>query len=78
MKQSIIYHKIAEHCGVTERYIRMLDKRERIPSMEVAKKIADFLDESIEEIFFNPNTNETFVFKRFYPKLIEGNVSIRR
>lgn len=51
MKQSIIYHKIAEHCGVTERYIRMLDKRERSPSMEVAKKIADFLDESIEEIF---------------------------
>ncbi|MGR5899355.1 helix-turn-helix transcriptional regulator [Bacillus cereus] len=51
MKQSIIYHKIAEHCGVTERYIRMLDKKERSPSMEVAKKIADFLDESIEEIF---------------------------
>lgn len=52
MKQSIIYHKIAKHCGVTERYIRMLDKKERSPSMEVAKKIADFLDESIEEIFF--------------------------
>lgn len=51
MKQSIIYHKIAKHCGVTERYIRMLDKKERSPSMEVAKKIADFLDESIEEIF---------------------------
>ncbi|MEM5612262.1 helix-turn-helix transcriptional regulator [Bacillus thuringiensis] len=51
MKQSIIYHKIAKHCGVTERYIRMLDKKERIPSMEVAKKISDFLDEPIEEIF---------------------------
>ncbi|AGF99322.1 hypothetical protein bthur0003_5880 [Bacillus thuringiensis serovar thuringiensis str. T01001] len=45
--------------------------------MEVAKKIADFLDESIEEIFFNSDTNETFVFERFYPKLIEGNTSIR-
>ncbi|MGX5633884.1 helix-turn-helix transcriptional regulator [Bacillus thuringiensis] len=78
MKQSIIYHKIAKHCGVTERYIRMLDKKERIPSMEVAKKIADFLDESIEEIFFNCHTNETFVFERFYPKLIEGNTSIKR
>ncbi|MEE2016191.1 helix-turn-helix transcriptional regulator, partial [Bacillus thuringiensis] len=64
MKQSIIYHKIAKHCGVTERYIRMLDKKERSPSMEVAKKIADFLDESIEEIFFNSDTNETFVFER--------------
>ncbi|MFQ6340522.1 helix-turn-helix transcriptional regulator [Bacillus sp. AF62] len=51
MKQTIIYHKIAKHCGVTERYIRMLDKKERIPSMEVAKKISDFLDEPIEEIF---------------------------
>lgn len=62
MKQSIIYHKIAEHCGVTERYIRMLDKKERSPSMEVAKKIADFLDESIEEIFLTPiRTKRSFL-----------------
>ncbi|PEQ61127.1 helix-turn-helix transcriptional regulator [Bacillus cereus] len=73
MKQSIVYKEIAKYCGVTERYVRMIDKKERNPSMEIAKKISDFLGEPIEDIFFNIKPNVKFVFERFYSKLKEDN-----
>ncbi|MED2574806.1 helix-turn-helix transcriptional regulator [Bacillus thuringiensis] len=71
MKRAIIYKNLAEHCGVTERYVRMIDKKERNPSMEIAKKISDYLGESVDEIFFNNLTDEKFVFERFYLRLIK-------
>ncbi|MES1053717.1 helix-turn-helix transcriptional regulator [Bacillus thuringiensis] len=73
MKQSIVYKEIAKYCGVTERYVRMIDKKERNPSIEIAKKISDFLGEPIDDIFFNIKPNEKFVFERFYSKLKEDN-----
>ncbi|AZJ23193.1 XRE family transcriptional regulator [Bacillus wiedmannii bv. thuringiensis] len=73
MKRATIYKSLAEHCGVTERYVRMIDKKERNPSMEIAKKISDYLGESVDEVFFSNLTNDKFVFERFYPSLIENN-----
>lgn len=46
-----LYKELAGYCGVTERYIRMIDQKERIPSMRIAKKIAQFFDMSVDDIF---------------------------
>ncbi|MEC2518641.1 helix-turn-helix transcriptional regulator, partial [Bacillus cereus] len=43
-----LYKEIASYCGVTERYIRMIDQKERTPSMETARKIAQFFDKSVD------------------------------
>ncbi|MCU5516497.1 helix-turn-helix transcriptional regulator [Bacillus wiedmannii] len=48
-----LYKELAGYCGVTERYIRMIDQKERIPSMRIAKKIAKYFDMSIDALFFS-------------------------
>ncbi|WP_259418004.1 helix-turn-helix transcriptional regulator [Bacillus toyonensis] len=58
--QKNLYKEIAEYCGVTERYIRMIDQKERTPSMETAKKIAKYFDMSIDDIFFSNKSNLKF------------------
>ena len=47
-----LYKELASYCGVTERYIRMIDQKERTPSMRIAKKIAQFFEMSVDDIFF--------------------------
>ncbi|MCI0766155.1 helix-turn-helix transcriptional regulator [Bacillus sp. TL12] len=58
--QGNLYKEIAIYCGVTERYIRMIDRKERNPSMETAKKIAKFFDMNIDDIFFSNKSNFKF------------------
>ncbi|MCU5742440.1 MULTISPECIES: helix-turn-helix transcriptional regulator [Bacillus] len=58
--QKNLYKEIASYCGVTERYIRMIDQKERTPSMETAKKIAKFFDMNIDDIFFSSKSNFKF------------------
>lgn len=61
--QGNLYKEIAVYCGVTERYIRMIDRKERNPSMETAKKIAKFFDMNIDDIFLVTNrTLSSFSF----------------
>ncbi|MDA1636632.1 transcriptional regulator [Bacillus cereus] len=55
-----LYKELASYCGVTERYIRMIDQKERTPSMRIAKKIAQFFDMSVDDIFFNNKSNFKF------------------
>ncbi|PEV84695.1 transcriptional regulator [Bacillus thuringiensis] len=51
---------MASYCEVTERYIRMIDQKERTPSMETARKIAQFFDKSVDDIFFSNKSNFKF------------------
>jgi len=46
-----LYKELASYCGVTERYIRMIDQKERIPSMRIARKIAQFFEMGVDDIF---------------------------
>ncbi|KAB2372151.1 MULTISPECIES: helix-turn-helix transcriptional regulator [Bacillus] len=55
-----LYKEIASYCGVTEHYIRMIDQKERTPSMETARKIAQFFDKSVDDIFFSNKSNFKF------------------
>ncbi|KWU58985.1 transcriptional regulator [Bacillus mycoides] len=64
--QKNLYKEIAEYCGVTERYIRMIDQKERTPSMETAKKIAKFFDMSIDDIFFSTKSNFKFFLTSYW------------
>ncbi|MCU5704304.1 helix-turn-helix transcriptional regulator [Bacillus wiedmannii] len=55
-----LYKELAGYCGVTERYIRMIDQKERTPSMGTAKKIAKYFDMSIDALFFSNKSNLKF------------------
>ncbi|MED1004659.1 helix-turn-helix transcriptional regulator [Bacillus mobilis] len=55
-----LYKELASYCGVTERYIRMIDQKERTPSMRIARKIAQFFEMSVDDIFFNNKSNFKF------------------
>ncbi|PGM66394.1 transcriptional regulator [Bacillus cereus] len=64
--QKNLYKEIANYCGVTERYIRIIDQKERKPSMETAKKIAKFFDMSIDDIFFSNKSNFKFFLTSYW------------
>ncbi|MGQ0513854.1 helix-turn-helix transcriptional regulator [Bacillus sp. D-CC] len=55
-----LYKELASYCGVTERYIRMIDQKERIPSMRIARKIAQFFEMGVDDIFFSNKSNLKF------------------
>ena len=64
--QKNLYKEIAHYCGVTERYIRMIDQKERTPSMETAKKIAKYFDMSIDALFFSNKSNLKFFLMSYW------------
>ncbi|OTY16336.1 transcriptional regulator [Bacillus mycoides] len=64
--QKNLYKEIANYCGVTERYIRMIDQKERTPSMETAKKIAKYFDMSLDDIFFSNKSNLKFFLTSYW------------
>jgi len=43
--------EVATAIGITEAHIGYIERGERIPSLDVAIKIADYFDKKIEEIF---------------------------
>ena len=43
--------KLASLVGVTQRYIGFIEAGDRNPSLKVAKKIADALNSTVDEIF---------------------------
>lgn len=52
--------KIAKDIGITRQMLGYIESGERTPSLFVAKKIADYYEVSVEEIFFDSNGNETW------------------
>lgn len=50
-ENSISRMELAYKIGVTERYIYFLESGKRKPSIDLAFKIADILNSSIEDIF---------------------------
>ncbi|MDR9795251.1 helix-turn-helix transcriptional regulator [Aeribacillus pallidus] len=44
--------ELAEELGISTQMLNALIRGNRNPSLELAKKIADVLDSSIEELFF--------------------------
>ncbi len=53
-------YETAKNLGITNDYLSMIERGDRTPGFKLAKKIADYFDSTIEEIFFNKGTNETF------------------
>lgn len=44
---------MSEYTGVSQRHLKFIEKGERNPSLLLAKKIADCLNATIEELFFD-------------------------
>ncbi|MBE7129686.1 putative transcriptional regulator [Bacillus sp. RC55] len=64
--QKNLYKELASYCGVTERYIRMIDQKERTPSIRIAKKIAQFFEMSVDDIFFSNKSNFKFFLTSYW------------
>ncbi|WP_062197678.1 helix-turn-helix transcriptional regulator [Massilibacterium senegalense] len=47
--------KISSKLGITPQMLGAIERGERTPSLGLAKKIADYYDSSIEELFFDEN-----------------------
>ena len=43
---------VAKKLGITPQMLGMIERGQRNPSLELARKIADFYNETIDEIFF--------------------------
>ena len=50
--------ELAEDLGITNDYLSSLERGARTPSFKLAKKIADYFGTTIDEIFFNNQSNE--------------------
>lgn len=44
---------LADKVGVSVRHLQFIESGKRMPSLSVAKRIADCLDNTIENIFYN-------------------------
>ena len=49
---------VADDLGITPQMLGAIERRDRTPSLPLAKKIADYYKATIEEIFFKENGNE--------------------
>ena len=52
-RKSLTQEELAKAVGVAPKYISMLERGERTPGFALAKKIADFLGATVDEIFFD-------------------------
>lgn len=49
--------KVSKELGITPQALGMIERGDRTPSLELAKKIADYYGVTIEEVFFNQSRN---------------------
>lgn len=57
-KKNLSYQNIASKCGVTPMYICLLAKGKRNnPSLDIAQKISEALEEKMEKVFISPSKN---------------------
>ena len=52
-KKKISLAMLSHSIGLSERHLRFIESVERNPSLQTAKKIADCLNSTIEELFFS-------------------------
>ena len=56
--KNITQLELARKTGVTKDYISMIERGKRNPGIFLAKKIAVILDATLDEIFFENQTNK--------------------
>ena len=59
-RKSLTQDELAKKLDVVPDYISMLERGARTPSFLLAKKIADFFDTTVDEIFFDVESNKMF------------------
>lgn len=52
-EKNISLQELSQSTGISERYLRFLEKGERTPSMKTAGSIANALNTSIDDLFNN-------------------------
>ena len=57
-RKNITQLELARKTGVTKDYISMIERGKRNPGIFLAKKIAVILDATLDEIFFENQTNK--------------------
>ena len=53
----LLQRQVAEACGITTSYYGMIELGTRTPTLEIAMKIAEFFETTVEDIFFNDLDN---------------------
>lgn len=56
IQRSLTQEQVAKALGITTSYYGMIEIGTRNPTLKLAKKIADFFNKPIEEIFFDIKT----------------------
>jgi len=55
--------EVANKLGITPQMLGAIERGDRTPSLSLAKRIADYYELSIDEIFFTQNRNVSFLEK---------------
>ncbi len=50
--------RLAEKIGISASYYYKIEQGKRTPGINLAKKIADILEHTVDELFFNQNLDE--------------------
>lgn len=59
-RKGMTMREVSQILNITENYLYMLESGVRTPSLALSKKIADFYETTIDELFFNNKPNRTF------------------
>lgn len=59
VKEGLSQREVAELLNIHKNYYSMIETGTRTPGLQLAKKIADLFNSTIDEIFFNQSDNET-------------------
>lgn len=59
-KVGVTQTQMASDLNITNDYLSMIERGIRTPGFKLSKKIADYLNSSVDELFFNAQSNETF------------------
>lgn len=57
---SLTQEELAKKMDVVPDYISMIERGARTPGFLLAKKIADYFDTTVDDIFFDDASNKTF------------------
>jgi putative transcriptional regulator len=60
LKAKMTQKELAEELKVTPDYISMIERGDRTPGFRLSKKMADYFNTTVDEIFFAQDKNETF------------------
>ncbi|MGE7922340.1 helix-turn-helix transcriptional regulator [Viridibacillus arvi] len=66
--------KVANELGITPQMLGAIERGDRTPSLQLAKKIADYYGATVDDIFFEQNGHEMCLVNKF---LKEGDLYAR-